>query len=235
MKRSEIIARDLVGYIIDERLPPGARLPRERDMVEQLGVGRTTLREALRILETWGIVSVRSGPGGGPVVRHPAPDDLTEALTLILQFQRATLIEVLDARMWLEPTAARLATEHVLATELQRLRALNDTMAQTDTDPTFAELNRRFHTLIAGATGNLIVQVFTATLLTVAESGITDLHHSEESRKIAVAGHDSIIKAFEAGDPVMAEKAMRDHMMEGRRQRLAENKTVMSRPLRWVS
>ena len=109
-KRSEVIARELSQYIVDSGLTPGTMLPREREMLEQLGVGRTTLREALRILEIRGLLTIRSGPGGGPVVRTPQPSDLTEALTLILQFQRATMLEVLDARIWLEPIAARMAT-----------------------------------------------------------------------------------------------------------------------------
>src|ERR1700761_3404539 len=117
MKRSEVIARDLAEYIVDARLPAGARLPREKEMVEQLGVGRTTLREALRILETRGVLTIRSGPGGGPIVRHPEPSDLTGALTLILQFQRATMVEVLDARIWLEPIGARMAASHITKAE----------------------------------------------------------------------------------------------------------------------
>src|SRR3984957_6839401 len=125
LKRSEVIARDLVQYIVDSRLPAGTRLPREREMIEQLGVGRTTLREALRSLETRGVLTIRSGPGGGPVVRRPEPSDLTESLTLILQFQRATLVEVLDARAWLEPTVARIAASHITKAEVRRLREVN--------------------------------------------------------------------------------------------------------------
>src|ERR1700712_5464882 len=108
LKRSEVIAHDLARYIVEANLPAGSMLPHEKEMIEQLGVGRTTLRGALRILETRGVLTIRSGPGGGPVVRHPEPSDLTEALTLILQFQRATLMEVMVAREWLPPATARV-------------------------------------------------------------------------------------------------------------------------------
>src|ERR1700728_4543760 len=87
LKASELIARDLASYIVDQDLPEGTALPPEREMVASFGVGRNTLREALRILETRGVITIRSGPGGGPVVRRPRPSDLGEAMTLILQFE----------------------------------------------------------------------------------------------------------------------------------------------------
>jgi len=236
LKRSEVIAHDLAQYIVDSNLPAGAMLPREREMIDQLGVGRTTLREALRILETRGVLTIRSGPGGGPVVRHPEPSDLTEALTLILQFQRATMTEVLDARIWLEPIAARMAASHITKAEINRLRDINAEMrASIDLEEArIMDANERFHRLIAGATGNLVVQVFTETLLTVADSGVTEIEHSKAFKKVAVEGHDRIIAALEAKDPDATEQAMRDHVTEGKRRRIKENKDLMARPLRWV-
>jgi DNA-binding FadR family transcriptional regulator len=236
LKRSEVIARDLVEYIVDSRLPAGTRLPREREMIEQLGVGRTTLREALRILETRGVLTIRSGPGGGPVVRTPDPADLTESLTPILQFQRATLVEVLDARAWLEPTVARMAARHITKAEVRRLREINaEVEAAIDADEeSIMDANQRFHRVIAASTGNLIVQAFTETLLTVADSGVTDLKHSREFKRVTVTGHEKIVKALEAGDPDAAEAAMRAHVVEGKKRRVKENRDLMNRPLRWV-
>jgi DNA-binding FadR family transcriptional regulator len=235
-KRSEMIARDLVSYIVDARLPAGAMLPREREMIEQLGVGRTTLREALRILETRGVLTIRSGPGGGPVVRHPAPSDLTEALTLILQFERATLEEVITARSWLEPTAARMAAAHITQAELKRLQDINGEMraAIDNSEESVRAANERFHRVIAGATGNLVVQVFTETLLNVADAGTADLAHSREFKRLAVMGHDSVIAALQARDADAAEHAMRAHVEDGRRRRARENPQMTLRPLRWV-
>lgn len=235
LKRSEVIARDIAEYIVDSNLPPGTMLPREKDMIEQLGVGRTTLREALRILETRGVLTIRSGPGGGPVVRHPQPSDLTESLTLILQFKRATLTEVMDARIWLEPTAARMAAANITKAEIKRLKEINAEMrANIDSEERIMLANQRFHNVITGATGNLVVQVFNETLMTVADSGITDVNHSKAFKRIAVEGHEHIIEALEAKDGDAAEKAMREHVLEGKRRRVKENRDLMSRSLRWV-
>jgi DNA-binding FadR family transcriptional regulator len=235
LKRSEVIAHDIAEYIVDSNLPPGSMLPREKDMIEQLGVGRTTLREALRILETRGVLTIRSGPGGGPVVRHPQPSDLTEALTLILQFKRATLTEVMDARIWLEPTAARMAAGNITKAEIKRLKDINAEMrANIDSEERIMLANQRFHNVITGATGNLVVQVFNETLMTVADSGITDVSHSKTFKRIAVEGHDRIIEALEAKDGDAAELAMREHVLEGKRRRVKENRDLMARSLRWV-
>ena len=234
-KRSEVIAHELSQYIVDSGLAPGTMLPREKEMLEQLGVGRTTLREALRILEIRGLLTIRSGPGGGPVVRTPQPADLTEALTLILQFQRATMLEILDARAWLEPIAARMATPQITQSEIDGMRRANQEMK--DSDPSSiatSEANHRFHTIIASATGNLPVQVFAETLQTVAEAGGGDLRHSEALRALSTEGHDEIIAAFEARDPDKVEAAMREHIRAGKELRHKENPEIMSRPLRWL-
>src|SRR6202044_2703439 len=77
LKQSELIAQYLASYIVDSDLPPGTTLPPEREMVQSLAIGRTTLREALRLLETRGVITIRSGRHGGPVVRRPDPRDLS--------------------------------------------------------------------------------------------------------------------------------------------------------------
>jgi GntR family transcriptional regulator, transcriptional repressor for pyruvate dehydrogenase complex len=235
LKRSEMIAQDLVAYIVDSRLPPGARLPHEKEMIEQIGVGRTSLREALRILETRGVVTIKSGPGGGPVVRHPQPTDLTESFKLILQFQRGTMAEVLDARAWLEPLAARLAATNITRNEIARLHEINaEIEADVDTEEKIMDANQRFHSVIAGSTANLVVQVYTETLMAIADEGIGDLNHSRDFRRGIIKGHQKIIEALEAKDPDAAETAMREHIVEAKERRLDENRALMNRSLRWV-
>jgi DNA-binding FadR family transcriptional regulator len=230
-----MIAQDLVAYIVESRLPPGARLPHEKEMIEQIGVGRTSLREALRILETRGVVTIKSGPGGGPVVRHPQPTDLTESFKLILQFQRGTMAEILDARVWLEPIAARMAAENITRHEIARLSEINaEIEAGADTEEKIVDANRRFHSVIAGSTANIVVQIYTETLLAIADEGINELHHSRDFRRAIIKGHRDIIEALEAKDPDRAEMAMREHIIVGKEGRLNENQALMTRGLRWV-
>lgn len=236
LKRSEVIARDLAAYIIDSGMPAGSLLPREQDMVEQLGVGRTTLREALRLLESRGIITIRSGPGGGPVVRQPEPSDLTEALTLILQFQRATMREVIEARVWLEPIVARAAAPAITKSEIERLREVNDSMKLAigvDEERVIAS-NQQFHRIIAAAASNIVLRVFTETLLTVADHGIDNLYQSDDFKVQVTRDHDAVIAALESKDAEAAEVEMRKHLQNGTEYRVRDNPGIMQRPLRWL-
>jgi DNA-binding FadR family transcriptional regulator len=205
-------------------------------MREQLGVGRATLRQALRILETRRVLTVRSGSGGGPVVRHPQPSDLIEAFALILQFQRATMVEVLDASIWLEPIAARMAASRITKAEIKRLRDINAEMkaAIDSSGESIMDAEQRFRCVIAGTTGNAVVQVLMETLLLPADIGVKELQHSEEFKRLTVTGHEDVIAALEANDPDRAEMAMRQHVSEGKRGRVKENGDLIFRALRWV-
>jgi len=75
-------------------------------MTESLAVGRATLREGLRLLETQGVLVIRPGPGGGPVLRETLPDDLASSMTLMLQSMRVSFLQVVEARTAIEPQIA---------------------------------------------------------------------------------------------------------------------------------
>ncbi len=108
------VARKLVSEIRRRRLRPGAQLDSEHRMVEEFGVARATVREALRFLELQGALRIKAGPGGGPVVSVPGADHLASVLSLHLQFADASFSSVVDARRAIYP---------LLAFRLQRTRA----------------------------------------------------------------------------------------------------------------
>jgi DNA-binding FadR family transcriptional regulator len=181
------------------------------------------------------VLTIKSGPGGGPVVRHPQPTDLTESFKLILQFQRGTMAEVLDARVWLEPIAARMAAENITRHEIARLSEINaEIEADADTEEKIVDANRRFHSVIAGSTANIVVQMYTETLLAIADEQVGELHHSRDFRRAVIKGHQEIIHALEAKDPDAAEAAMRLHIVEAKEWRINENQALVTRSLRWV-
>jgi DNA-binding FadR family transcriptional regulator len=145
------------------------------------------------------------------------------------------MLEVLDARIWLEPIAARMATPQITQAEIDGLARANQEMKESDpSSMTTSEANHRFHRIIANATGNLPLQVFAETLQTVAEAGGGDLRHSEALRVLSTNGHDEIIAAFEAREPDLVEEAMREHIRAGKELRHEENPELMTRPLRWL-
>lgn len=236
LKTSELIARDLASYIVDQELPEGTALPPEREMIESFGIGRNTLREALRILESRGVITIRSGPGGGPVVRRPRPSDLGEALTLILQFESATFREVMDARAWLEPIVTRSAARSIGKPAIAELRAVNTSMAEAPEDlESFSRQNRRFHSVIAENCGNVVLRTFAETLIAVGDGRSVGITYSAAQVTAIVAAHERIIAALEAKDPEAAEDAMREHLGEASAYWRRKFGELISRPVRWSS
>ena len=126
VKVAEVVARQILHDIVDRELEPGAKLPSEVEMAETHGVARGSLREALRILEIHGLITLKPGPGGGPVVAAINSEDLGQTLTFFLQASGATFRELMQARLVLEPLMARAAAEHrplLGGTGAPRLRA----------------------------------------------------------------------------------------------------------------
>ena len=213
----------------------GTALPTERLMAESLGVGRTTMREALRLLETRGVLTIRSGPGGGPVVRRPHPADLTEALTLILQFESATFQAVTDARLLLEPMAARSAARHITKAAIRDLRAINAELEASQADiEAFAAANRRFHSTIAENCGNIVLQIFAETLLTIGDGRSVGVSYAARQVVAIADSHERIIAALAAREEDAAEAAMRDHLDEAMVYWKRRFGDLVSRPVRWV-
>lgn len=230
---SEVIARELANHIVDERLPAGSVLPTEKEMIESFDVGRSTIREALRLLETRNVITLRPGPGGGPVVRRPRSEDLGEALTLILQFEAASLDSVMEARRAIEPMIARLAATRISEEELH---VMDESVRLTIAAPNpevFSEQNRRFHATLSRAARSVVLQVFIDSLGTVADGVTGGVTYSPRRYVAAAHAHARIIEALRACDGDLAEKTMRDHLDEADVYWHRKHKDLVSRPVVW--
>ncbi len=112
-KTGEVVAAGIRRRIANGELQVGDRLASEEELTEHLGVARTTLREALRILESQGLIAIKRGRGGGPVVTMPDLDRLAEPLAVVLQLRGTTTTDLDAARAIIEPNmAAWLAARH---------------------------------------------------------------------------------------------------------------------------
>jgi DNA-binding FadR family transcriptional regulator len=235
LKTSELVARELATYIVDSGLTEGTTLPTERNMAESLGVGRTTMREALRLLETRGVLTIRPGPGGGPVVRRPRPADLSEALTLMLQFDSATFEEVMAARGSLEPVVARLAAVNIDDAAVQQLKVANEAIAAGSDDVSAMVGNKRFHEIIAESCGNLPLRIFTATLIQIGDGRSVGVTYGPKHILGIVGAHQLIIEALESRDAEAAETAMRSHLTEAATYWRKKFPDSISRAVRWTA
>jgi len=163
-KMAELVAEHLRKQIIAGELKEGDPLPPEDQLMEHAGVARTTVREALRILESEGLMIVRRGAGGGARIRTPRVANVARYIGLVLQSQGATLEDVHAARVLLEaPAAGMLASYEDRADIVASLRDALDEEERVADDP--IELSRaygRFHQLIVQLSGSETLEVLTA-------------------------------------------------------------------------
>lgn len=233
-KASEFVARDLAAFIIERQLPDGARLPIEREMLETLKVGRNTLREALRLLETRGVITIRPGRTGGPVVRRPGAQDLSEALVLLLAFESASLSDVLHARQAVEPMIARLAALRITTDQVDALQATIDVMTKKAGDQlVFLEQNMIFHSLIAEASGNVVLRIVNETLKSINDGAAFGVQYSALRHRQVAAVHARILLGLRNHDGEAAEAEMRAHLSDTGRYWQAKYGPLFNKPVRW--
>lgn len=228
------MAQAIGDDIVSRGLTEGDQLPNEKIMAEQLGVGRTTLREALRILETQGVIRIKPGPGGGPTVRQPRPDDLIGAMTLLLQFLGASLDEVATAREAVEPAAAALAAERAGPDDLAALQRTVDRMTVAlEDDEVFYRENDAFHSRLAEAAGNTVLLVITETLERMTASLDANITFPVRTRSRIAAAHQRIIDAIRDRDVEGAADEASEHMAEFRRYTRRKYPQLLDQPIRW--
>jgi len=212
-KVAEVVAQSIAEYILNEDLKAGDALPNEKVMTESLAVGRATLREGLRLLETQGVLVIRPGPGGGPVLREPMPADLASSMTLMLQSMRVSFLQVVEARTASEPEIARVAALTWTDDQLDRLRAANDVLTAASTQPgEFRAAYHRFHELLGEMTANVVLQVLASTLRKVSEPLHEQVAWGPRSGRAAVQTHLRLLAAIERHDGDAASREIADHM-----------------------
>lgn len=183
-------------------------------MISDYQVGRGTLREALRILEISGLISIKPGPRGGPAVRDATTDDFGRMAALFFSAKRLTLREVIEARLILEPITARLAAqrpqpEH--AARLAEIASFQDGADQRGYETSTGD----FHALIIEMAGNGIIAIVTEALAALFRDRVSGIQVPKGKARTAVLQtHAAVARAIIDGDPVLAEKLMHDHMEE---------------------
>jgi GntR family transcriptional regulator, transcriptional repressor for pyruvate dehydrogenase complex len=213
-KLSGQVARQIVNYIVDGGIEPGATLPPERVMLERFGVSRGTLREALRILEVHGVITLKPGPTGGPVVEPMSGRQLGVASTLHYHLAGATFRELWEARVTVEPVMARLAAERPSSQVRERLRHVMDRAQRAPGDHGYVEAASEFHTTLSSMTGNRILDLYAIAFSEIWNANVRELIFPEHERGRVFEDHEAIANAVIAGDGELAERLMREHMSE---------------------
>jgi GntR family transcriptional repressor for pyruvate dehydrogenase complex len=213
-KPHHVLADHLRDSILRGQIAEGESLPSERELVEQTGLSRGAVREALRTLSVEGLVQTRNGRFGGSVVTLPGQDSMATTINRFVQGRKLPLRSLQETREVLEPFLARLAAKRRTDENLRELKALHsELVASVDNFQEFALTNVRWHNAVAAASGNELL----ATLLYSISHGLqvatmVEEYDTMETRKQVIHIHARINDAIESGNAELAEKSMRDHM-----------------------
>jgi len=213
-KASALLAARLRERILNGQLEEGSSLPTERDLCLQTGLGRSSIREALRILEHQGFLSTRPGRNGGSVVRLPRRDSVETSLGHFIRGRQIRRVSLLEARHAVEPAAARLAARHREPADVAELERLYEENAAAFADiPRFLRANVEWHLAVVEASHNELLVAFMSAIAQAVHAA-TDIENfnSDEVRRAVLRIHARIVDAIRAGDEDAAERRMRRHV-----------------------
>ena len=215
--RKTRVSEEIIGQVRDlitsGRLKVGDRLPAERELAATLQVGRSTVREAIRAMESLGILEARPGEGTF-LVSNPSeqqPDPVTANAFRSWENQR----KLFEVRMVIEPDLAALAARRASFDQISRLRdILQEQEALVKQGETGIKSDTAFHFLLAEAAGNdVLVRIMESLMNLLHETREATLHAGGRSVR-SMKQHRAILRAIEARDPVTAERRMREHIGE---------------------
>ncbi|MFF5989440.1 FadR/GntR family transcriptional regulator [Prauserella flavalba] len=216
-KVAEAVARDIVQDIVTRDLEPGSMLPSEFEMVERYGIGRASVREALRILEVQGLVVIRPGRGGGPMVAATDARDFARYASLHFQAARASFRELVEARVAVEPMMAGLAAARRDPETVEALTSAVDLTKEavvSDNSDDYIRGATTFHDVVAGVSGNRVLDLVGKSLKIIYADRVVRYVYPASHRHMVVDSHEEIAEAIIKGRARIAEELMREHMID---------------------
>lgn len=234
---AEIVASKLRDDILSGRLRAGDILPSQETLFSELGVSPPALREAIHLLETDGLISVRRGNMGGAVVQLPSAERTAQMIAMVLQTRAATPADVSGALLHLEPICAGMCAARAdRATEVvPQLQAEIDTQtAQFDDAAQYVRNARRFHEVLVARCGNepMILLIGSLELIwSTHESQVWGDDMNEKTMRAALHDHQRLLGAISEGNVTRATTLAADHLTAARRTTLAAgtDKTIEAR------
>ncbi|HEV7653742.1 MAG TPA: FCD domain-containing protein [Mycobacteriales bacterium] len=210
-----LVAQRIVRDIVRGGLKPGNLLPPERTMLEEYETGRGTLREALRLLEFQGVIALKPGPRGGPVLLDPDASHLASTVVLLMQLKEAPFRTIVEVRTALEPMISSLAATRISDEAVTELGGTIDSMRENlGSQMIFLEANKRFHDIIAWSSGNALFGYIVDSLLGIMDGTIIGIDYPSPRRAAILKAHESIFEAIHARDEKESEARMRTHIEE---------------------
>jgi DNA-binding FadR family transcriptional regulator len=209
---ADLIAARLRTRIVNGEISDGNLLPKQDELLEEFEVSRPSLREALRILETEGLITVRRGNMGGAVVHAPKPEAAAFMMGLVLQAGRVPLSDLASALGRLEPACAAACADRPdrAKTTVPVLRAsIDEATDNVDNPMAFTQIAHRFHDSLVRECGNETLRLAVGTLVSLWSTQASAWAEGAEARHIfpdrhlrltALRAHRKLVDAIERGD-----------------------------------
>ena len=213
-KASDVLAAEVRERIFSGELAEGTALPPERQLVEQTGLSRATVREALRVLEVENLLRIRPGRGGGAFVHRPDHRSLANAVELVIRGQRIRLESLHQTREAIEPTCAALAARHRTDEDLAELDAANADLVEAGAEiPRFLRANIRWHNAVAKAGENeLLIGFMNALSQSIYAATDLETFMDAQIRELTAKAHARITEAIRERDEEAASRRMARHV-----------------------
>jgi GntR family transcriptional regulator, transcriptional repressor for pyruvate dehydrogenase complex len=214
-KAAMLVAQRIVRDVVRGSVKPGDVLPAERTMLEKYTIGRGTLREALRLLEFQGVIALKPGPRGGPVLLDPDASHLGNTVVLLMQLKEAPFRTIIEVRSALEPVISSMAAKRISDDALTSLESTIDQMRDSlDDQHIFLDANKQFHEIIAWSSGNPLFGYIIDSLLGIMDGTLIGMDYPSRRRSAILKAHENIYSAIRERDPGGSEALMREHIHE---------------------
>lgn len=209
---ARMVAEQILGNIRSGALQAGDQLPTEKELMQQFGVGRSSVREALQILATLNLTESR--PGAGTFVRVSSPGEQLHPELLVSLIANSPALELLEARQMIEPAAIRLACIRATEGELARLDALLDEHARLLAHGLpVHEPAAEFHVLLAKCSHNQIAVQFMRSIMRLLSVRGRKVDRIPGYAEEEIVEHRALVECVRSGDPDAAAAAMSAHII----------------------
>ena len=214
-KASVVLSEKLRAQILAGAYSTGERLPSERELCEQYELGRTSVREALRTLETQGLIATRKGRNGGSTVQLPSSDTIDQSIEMFIHGNQVNLNSVIETRELIEPFVAGLAALRRSDQDLVDLGRAHAVLEASISDPrAFLLANVDWHLTVARASHNDLITTFMAAISRAVHKATTpEEFNTDAVRKATIGAHARIIQAIVAKDVDAARRRMSRHVV----------------------
>jgi len=215
-RASSAIAEQIRNAILTGRVKAGERLSPERELAEQFGVSRVTVRDALRSIEAMGLIEVKVGARGGAFVTAPTGSKVAQSMSDMMVMSATTPEDIVEARLIVELGTVTLACARASDEDLANLRELCEHGREALKEGTYTrEISWDFHARLAQAAHNGAVDGLTQSFRSTLSMHPLRVREGSRAHALTVDEHLKILEALEQRDGNAARRIMADHLLRG--------------------